>query len=98
MRADDRNALLVQLAGMTISAKGKLAVCVISIAVALLLAALAWRTVGGNLRPVEPADKGRSPPNVLLGESPDADSDQRGASPHLTHKNSSHRARSALAE
>jgi hypothetical protein len=50
MRADDSNELLLQLAGITISAKGIVAICVISIPVALLLAALAWRIAGGNLK------------------------------------------------
>jgi len=50
MRADDPNEFLLQLAGMTIFAKGSVAVCVISIPVALLLAALAWRIAGGNFK------------------------------------------------
>jgi len=49
MRADDLNELFLNLFGLTISAKGIVAICAIAIPVALLLMALAWRIAGSEL-------------------------------------------------
>lgn len=47
MRVDDPNELLLHILGLTISAKGILAICVMAVPVALVLAAIAWRIAKG---------------------------------------------------
>jgi hypothetical protein len=49
MNPNDLNELFLNLFGLTISAKGIVAICAIAIPVALLLMALAWRIAGGDL-------------------------------------------------
>ena len=62
MRVHDPNELLLQLFGITLSVKGVVAICVMSIPIALLLTALAWRIAGGNLKPKKSPDKPEKPP------------------------------------